>query len=98
MAFQSCDPEWVADELVGLVQAGAPHGYRRTSDLAGPERTSFGEVVQLARAATGRGPTRLLPLPAVGGVLKGFAAGSNLPGPDAKVGGVGYREWLRGQP
>jgi uncharacterized protein YbjT (DUF2867 family) len=95
LAFQSCDPRWVADELVTLVLADAPLGYRRTSDLAGPERTTIAEVIELSRRAAGRRPGRLLTLPAVGGALRAFAAGANLPDPDAKVGGVGYRAWLR---
>jgi len=94
-AFQSCDPLWCADELVSLALADAPLGYRRASDLAGPERTSFVEVVELARQAAGRGRPRVITLPVVGGTLKAFAAGANLPGPDAKIGGTGYRDWLR---
>lgn len=97
LAFQSCDPRWVADELVELVLADAPSGYRRTNDLAGPERTTFAEVVELGRRAAGKVPAQLLTLPAVGGTLRAFAAGANLPGPDAKVGGVGYRAWLTDQ-
>jgi len=97
LAFQSCDHRWVAEELAALALVDAPPAYRRTSDLAGPERTTYAEVVELARQAAGKGPARLLPLPAVGGVLKAFAAGANLPGPDAKIGGVGYRDWLREQ-
>lgn len=97
LAFQSCDPRWVAEELAALVLADAPAGYRRTSDLAGPERTTFAEVVELGRRAVGRKPGRLLTLPAAGGTLRAFAAGANLPGPDAKIGGVGYRAWLADQ-
>src|SRR5918997_1499323 len=48
-----------------------------------------------AGRAAGRGPSRLITLPAVGGALTAFAAGANLPGPDALIGGTGYREWLR---
>ena len=95
MAFQSCDHRWVADELASLALADAPLGYRRASDLAGPERTTFVEVVELARQAAGKSRPRLVTLPAVGGVLQAFAAGANLPGPDATVGGIGYRDWLR---
>ena len=94
-AFQSCDHRWVADELAALALGDAPLGYRRVSDLAGPERITFTEVVELARQTAGKGPARLITLPAVGGALKAFAAGANLPGPDAKVGGIGYRDWLR---
>ena len=94
-AFQSCDHRWVADELASLALGDAPLGYRRASDLAGPERTSFVEVVEMARQAAGKGRPRLLTLPVVGGAMKAFAAGVNLPGPEAKIGGVGYRDWLR---
>jgi uncharacterized protein YbjT (DUF2867 family) len=97
LAFQSCDHRWVADELTTLVAADRPMGYRRASDLAGPERTSIAEVIQLARQAAGKEPSRLITLPAVGGILQSFAVGSNLPGPDAKIGGIGYRDWLREQ-
>jgi uncharacterized protein YbjT (DUF2867 family) len=95
LAFQSCDHRWVADEVVSLTVADSPSGYRRASDLAGPDRTTFVEVVELARQAAGKGRPRLLTLPAVGGALQAFAAGANLPGPDAKIGGVGYRDWVR---
>src|SRR5829696_8288089 len=63
MAFQSCDHLWVADELATLTLADAPLGYRRASDLAGPERITFVEVVELARQAAGRGRPRLVTLP-----------------------------------
>ena len=95
LAFQSCDTGWVAEELAALALVDAPPAYRRTSDLAGPDRTTFAEVVELARRAAGKGRPRLVTLPAVGGALKAFAAGANLPGPDAKIGGSGYRDWLR---
>ena len=94
-AFQSCDHRWVADELTSLALGDAPLGYRRASDLAGPERTTFVEVLELARQAAGKGPPRLVTLPVVGGALKAFAAGANLPGSEAKVSGIGYRDWLR---
>ena len=58
MAFQSCDPLWVADELAALTLADAPLGYRRASDLAGPERTTFVEVVELAPAGHPAGGRR----------------------------------------
>jgi uncharacterized protein YbjT (DUF2867 family) len=97
LAFQSCDHRWVADQLVPLVLAEAAPAYRRASDLAGPERISAVEVVQLARQAAGRGRLRVVTVPAVGGAMRAFAAGANLPGPDATFGGSGYREWLREQ-
>ena len=95
MSFQSCDHLWLADRLVETALAEPPPGYRRASDLAGPERTTLGEAVDLARRAEGRPPARAIRLPAVGGILRAFAAGANLPGPDAVIGGPGYREWFR---
>jgi hypothetical protein len=38
----------------------------------------------------------LINLPAVGGWLSGFAARTNLPGPDVRIGGKSFIEWLRG--
>ena len=95
MSFQSCDTLWVADRLVETALAEPPPGYRRAADLAGPERTTLGEAVELVRQADGKSPPRAITLPAVGGVLKAFAQGTNLPGPDAVIGGPGYRDWLR---
>jgi uncharacterized protein YbjT (DUF2867 family) len=95
LAFQSCDHRWVADELVPLVLADAPLGYRRASDLAGPERTTLVEAIELARQAAGRSRPRVVTVPAIGGAMQAFAAGANLPGPDATIGGPGYRTWLR---
>ena len=95
MSFQPCDHLWVADRLVEAALAEPPAGYRRAPDLAGPERTTLGEAVDLVRRAEGRPPARAIRLPAVGGTLQAFAAGTNLPGPDAVIGGPGYREWFR---
>lgn len=95
LSFQSCDHVWVAERLVETAMAGPPPGYLRAPDMAGPERTTLGEAVELVRAAEGKRPARAITLPAVGGVLKAYALGANLPGPDAVIGGPGYREWLR---
>jgi uncharacterized protein YbjT (DUF2867 family) len=98
MSFQSCETGWVADRLVEAAAAEPPPGYRRAADLAGPERTTWAEAVELIRQANGRPPRRAITLPVIGGVLKAFAEGTNLPGPDALIGGSGYREWLSNQP
>jgi uncharacterized protein YbjT (DUF2867 family) len=95
LSFQSCDHLWVAQRLVETALAEPPPGYRRAADLAGPERMTLGEAVDLVRQADGKPPARAITLPAVGGVLKAYALGANLPGPDAVIGGPGYREWLR---
>jgi uncharacterized protein YbjT (DUF2867 family) len=95
MAFQPCDHLWVADRLVEAAVGEPPPGYRRASDLAGPEVTTLGEAVELVRRKAGKSRSRAITLPAVGGMLKAFAAGTNLPGPDAVIGGLGFGEWLR---
>ena len=95
MSFQPCDPLWVADRLVETALGEPPPTYRRAADLAGPEVTTLGEAVDLVRQAEERPLPRAITLPAVGGTLKAFAAGTNLPGPDAVIGGPGYREWFR---
>jgi hypothetical protein len=72
-----------------------PAGYRRSAGLAGPERTTLGEAVNLLRQAAGQRPPRVIRLPAVGGTLKAFADGTKLPGPDAEIGGSSFRDSLR---
>ena len=98
MSFQSCDRSWVADRLVEVAVAEPPRDYRLLPDVAGPERTTLGEAVDLLRQAEGRPPhRRAITFPPVGGVLKAYADGVNLPGPDAVIGGLGYREWVASQ-
>jgi uncharacterized protein YbjT (DUF2867 family) len=94
MSFQPCDTLWVADRLVEAALGEPPSAYRRASDLAGPEVTTLGEAVDLLRQARGKPPSRAITLPAVGGTLKAFAAGTNLPDADAMIGGPSFREWL----
>jgi len=94
LSFQSCDHRWVAGRLVDTALGEAPPAYRRSVDLAGPERTTLGEAVNLVRQAAGRRPPRVITLPAVGGTLRAFARGANLPGPDAEIGGSAFRDSL----
>jgi uncharacterized protein YbjT (DUF2867 family) len=94
LSFQSCDHRWVAERLVDTALGEMPVGYRRSADLAGPERTTLGEAVNLLRQAGGRRPPRVIRLPAVGGTLRAFARGTNLPGPDAEIGGPAFRDSL----
>ena len=95
MAFQPCDTRWVAEQFVSVALAEAPTGFRRAPDLAGPELVTIAEAVHLARAAAGRRSAPTITVPALGGALRAFAAGANLPEPGARIGGTGYREWLR---
>jgi uncharacterized protein YbjT (DUF2867 family) len=94
LSFQSCDHRWVAERLVDTALGEAPPAYRRSVDLAGPERTTLGEAVTLIRQADGRRPPRVIRLPAVGGTLRAFARGANLPDADAEIGGSAFRDSL----
>ena len=95
VSFQSCDHLLVAERVVDTALGEGPTGYRRLPDLAGPERTTLGEAVNLIRQAAGRRPPWVIRLPAVGGTLQAFARGANLPGPDAEIGGSTFRDFLR---
>jgi uncharacterized protein YbjT (DUF2867 family) len=92
MRAQLVDLRDVADRLVGLVAAG-PQG--RVPDLAGPQVIGLADALALWSRAAGRRVPRMISLPAVGRVLRSFAAGSNLPGPDADVGPRTFEDWLR---
>ncbi|HEX3003268.1 MAG TPA: NAD(P)-dependent oxidoreductase [Angustibacter sp.] len=89
---QLVDLRDVADRLVTLVEAG-PSG--RVRDLAGPEVVTLPDAVTRWSRATGRSVPRVVHLPAVGRVLRSFAAGSNLPGPQAQLGRRTFDDWLR---
>jgi len=95
LRFQSCDHLMVAERLVDTALGEVPIGYRRSVDLAGPEQTTLGEAVNLLRQAAGQRPPRVIRLPAVGGTLRAFARGANLPGPDAEIGGSAFRDSLK---
>ena len=75
-----------------------PEGYRRATDLAGPEVITVPEAVRLVCQHHGRRIPRLINLPAVGGVLTAFAARANLPGADVVIGGRRFADWLATQP
>ena len=94
MSFQACDHRWIAAELADIALGPARAGYERALDRAGPERVSLAEAVALIRAKDGRPAPRLITLPAIGGTLRGYEAGANLPGPDAKIGGPSFHEFL----
>ena len=94
MSFQPCDHHWVAAELADVALGPAPSGFQRAADLAGPEQLSLAEAVTLLRAKTGKAAPRLITIPALGGTLRAYEAGANLPDPDAKIGGASFREFL----
>ena len=86
------DPEWVAKTLVDV--ALAEDHATGPIELAGPEVLSAREIAVLTAHVRGVKLRRSLAVPRVGGVLKAFANGSNLPGPDARRGGCTYASWL----
>jgi uncharacterized protein YbjT (DUF2867 family) len=94
ISFQSIDHLWFAERLTETALAAAPDGYRRATDLAGPERTTVAEVIGALRRQDGRPMPKLIKLPAIGGTLKSFAAGSNLPSEGAVTGGPGFSDWV----
>ena len=94
MSFQPCDHRWVASQLADIALGTAPPGYDRAVDRAGPERLSLADAVELIRAKEGKGSPRLITFPAVGGTLRAFEAGANLPDGDTKIGGSSFREFL----
>lgn len=94
MSFQPCDHHWVAAELADVAIGPAPPGFQRTVDLAGPEQLSLAEAVTLMRTKTGKAPPRLITIPAIGGTLRAYETGADLPDPGAKTGGASFREFL----
>jgi uncharacterized protein YbjT (DUF2867 family) len=88
---QLVDLRDVSQRLTELVE-GEPAG--RVRDLAGPQVLDLRDAVDRWHEALGRPRPRVLTLPAVGGSLKAFAAGSNLPGPQAELGTRTYDAWL----
>jgi uncharacterized protein YbjT (DUF2867 family) len=95
MSFQPCDHHWVAEVLADIALGSVPAAYVRGQDLAGPERISLAEAVELLRAKAGRAAPRLITLPAIGGTLRTFEAGANLPDAAARIGGSSFRKFLQ---
>jgi uncharacterized protein YbjT (DUF2867 family) len=95
MSFQPCDHHWVAEVLADIALGSVPATYVRAQDLAGPERISLAEAVELLRATAGKAAPRLITLPAIGGTLRAFEAGANLPDAAARIGGSSFRKFLQ---
>jgi uncharacterized protein YbjT (DUF2867 family) len=94
-ASQPCERGWVAQQLTDIALGPASEGYRRATDLAGPDVIEIPEAIRIVCEHEGRRIPRLVTLPAAGGWLKSFAARTNLPGPDVVIGGKSFPEWLR---
>ncbi|MDT0213668.1 SDR family oxidoreductase [Rothia sp. ARF10] len=98
MRVQPVDIDWVARRLADDATGPAPSGYRRATDLAGPTAYTAPEVAALLAVHDGRPAPRVVRVPPVLPVLKGFSEGAILPGPDAETGGRTFEEWLVTQP
>ncbi len=94
LAFQPVETRWVGERLAELALAPAPPGYRRATDLGGPDRVELSEAIAAVRARAGKRPARLIRLPLLGGTLRAFGSGASLPGADAELGGCSFAEWL----
>ncbi|WP_022917411.1 SDR family oxidoreductase [Ruania albidiflava] len=95
---QPVDVSWFARELVDHALGTPPGGAVRARDIAGPELLTVADAAEAVRAHEGRPATRGLRVPTVGRTLRAFADRSNLPGPDARIGGVGFSDWIARQP
>lgn len=83
----------VADRLVRIAESG-PLG--RVRDLAGPVEEDLAEMVRsYARRISRKG--LILPARLPGAMMRGMAAGLQLPGPDAQQGRQTFGEWLAEQ-
>jgi len=98
MRVQPVDIDWVAQRLADHATGGAPSGYRRATDLAGPTAYTAREVADLLAAHDGRTPPRIVRIPPVLPVLRAFSEGAVLPEPDVETGGRTFEEWLATQP
>lgn len=94
LRFASVDPAYVAVRAVDLALSPPRE---EPLEVSGPETLSAREIAVLTARVRGETAPRVVPIPAVGGVLSAFARGSNLPGPQAERGGSTYAEWLAQQ-
>lgn len=97
-AAQPVDVAWYARELVDHALGTPPATPVRAREVAGPELVTLAKAADAVHAHVGRRPARGVRVPAVGRTLRAFADGTNLPGPDARIGGAGFTEWLAHRP
>ncbi|KGN32258.1 hypothetical protein N802_18010 [Knoellia sinensis KCTC 19936] len=98
MRIQPVDIDWVAERLADHVTGPTPSGFTRATDLAGPTAYDLSTISALIAAHDGRKPPRMVRVPPIGGVMRGFSEGNNLPRPDVETGGKTFEEWLDAQP
>ncbi|WP_446665372.1 SDR family oxidoreductase [Flexivirga sp. B27] len=92
LRFAPIESSWLAKQLVD--HALDEQLAAATAEYAGPEILTARELAVLTAHVEGRRAPRVVRLPAVGGMLRRFAEGSNLPGPHAVRGGATYAQWL----
>ena len=98
MRIQPVDIEWVAERLAQHAVGPAPSGFTRATDLAGPTAYDARQIADLLAAHDRRRPPRVLRVPPLGEVLRGFSEARIVPGPGAETGGRTFEEWLEAQP
>lgn len=92
LRFAPIESRWLGAQLVDLALEEKPAAAHR--EYAGPELLTARELAVLTAHIEGRRAPREIRLPAIGGTMRRFAEGSNLPGPDAIRGGITYAQWL----
>lgn len=97
VSAQPIDPAWYARELVDHALGGSPSHGVRARDIAGPEQVTVGQAVAVLGAQQDP-PHHTVRIPTLGRTLRSFAQGTNLPGPDARIGGAGFSDWVAAQP
>ncbi|MFC6707867.1 SDR family oxidoreductase [Flexivirga alba] len=95
LRFAPIESHWLATQLVDHALDETPSV--ATAEYAGPEILTARELAVLTAHVEGRRAPRQVRLPAVGGTMRRFAEGSNLPGPNAVRGGATYAQWLSEQ-
>ncbi len=98
MRIQPVDIDWVAERLTDYATGPAPSGYRRATDIAGPTAYTADQMAAILAAHDGRKAPRVVRIPPVLPVMRGFSDGGILPGPEAETGGRTFEDWLREQP
>lgn len=92
LRFAPIESRWLGAQLVDLALEETPAAAQR--EYAGPDVLSARDLAILTAHIEGRKAPHQLRLPAVGGIMRRLAEGSNLPGPEAVRGGCTYAQWL----
>ena len=92
IAMTPVDPDWVARTLVDVALMRTPSP--RPLELTGPETFTLHELATLTAHLEGHRAPRAVAVPALGGVMGAFAAGTHLATSEHRVGGRTYAQWL----